>query len=151
MRALFFIGFILVAWSTGGVVTAGDEPTDELALGKAEILELVREKSTECRKEKDQSLCTNFFSTEGVFKRRMHDDDARRDGRWFLDQAVADLEAEDGSFHPDNDGVFHHGFDRRALTGMARDAGFRDPAVCTASVVRKPGRDYPVLLLTATR
>ncbi|MGD1983426.1 MAG: hypothetical protein PVF93_05925 [Chromatiaceae bacterium] len=85
MRALFFIGFILVAWSTGGVVTAGDEPTDELALGKAEILELVREKSTECRKEKDQSLCTNWFGKYGTFKRQMHADDARREGVWFVD------------------------------------------------------------------
>jgi hypothetical protein len=85
MRALCFIGFILVAWSTGGVVTAGDEPTDELALGKAEILELVREKSTECRKEKDQSLCTNWFGKYGTFKRQMHADDARREGVWFVD------------------------------------------------------------------
>lgn len=64
---------------------AGDEPTDELALTKAEILELVREKSTECRKEKDQSLCTNWFGKYGEFKRQMHDDGARREGVWFVD------------------------------------------------------------------
>lgn len=65
--------------------------------------------------------------------------------------ALADLDAEDGSFHPDNEGVHHFGFDRDALVGMARDAGFRDPEVATASVLRKPARDYPVFLLTASR
>ena len=48
---------------------------------------LVYGNTTACRKEKDQSLCTNFFSTEGEFKRRMHEDDARKDGRWFLDDS----------------------------------------------------------------
>lgn len=68
-----------------GFAVAGGEPTDELALSKAEILELVREKSTECRKEKDQSLCTNWFGKYGSFKRLMHADEARREGVWFVD------------------------------------------------------------------
>ena len=65
--------------------------------------------------------------------------------------ALADLETEDGSFHPDNEGVHHFGFDREALIDMARNAGFRDPEVSTASVLRKPHGDFPVLLLTAMR
>jgi SAM-dependent methyltransferase len=65
--------------------------------------------------------------------------------------ALADLVTEDGSFHPDNEGVHHFGFDRDALIGMARDAGFRDPEVATASILRKPHGDFPVFLLTATR
>lgn len=65
--------------------------------------------------------------------------------------AIADLDAEDGSFHTDDTGVFHFGFDRDTLLGMARDAGFRDAEITTASVVRKTGRDYPVFLLTAIR
>lgn len=85
MRALLSLGFVLFVWSTSWVATAGGEPTDELALGKAEILELVREKSTECRKEKDQSLCTNWFGKYGTFKRQMHADNARREGVWFVD------------------------------------------------------------------
>lgn len=66
-------------------VPASGEPTDELALTKAELLELVREKSTECRKEKDQSLCTNWFGKYGTFTRMMHEDGARREGVWFVD------------------------------------------------------------------
>ena len=80
--------FLLTASSLAliaGLAIAGGEPTDELALSKAGILELVREKSTECRKEKDQSLCTNWFGKYGEFKRQMHADDARRVGVWFVD------------------------------------------------------------------
>ena len=38
-----------------------------------------------CRKEKDQSTCTTYFSAEGVVKRRMHADGKRREGSWETD------------------------------------------------------------------
>ena len=50
-----------------------------------DIIELVSEKTVECRKEKDQSLCSNWFTEDGVVKRLMHDDGARREGVWFVD------------------------------------------------------------------
>lgn len=84
MRRLEWVMAACLATSST-LVLAGGEPTDELALGKAEILELVREKSTECRREKDQDLCTNWFGKYGEFKRQMHEDDARRNGVWFVD------------------------------------------------------------------
>lgn len=59
-----------------------DEP---VALDRDTIIELVSEKTTECRKEKDGSMCSNYFSEDGVIKRVMHEDDARRDGVWFVD------------------------------------------------------------------
>ena len=62
---------------------------------------------------------------------------------------VADLDAEDGSFHSEDTGVFHNGFEREAIAALAAAAGFADVAVRAASVVRKPQRDYPVFLLTA--
>jgi hypothetical protein len=68
-----------------GPVFAAGEPTDELALTKDELIELVREKTTECRREKDQDLCTNWFGRYGEFKRLMHDSGARRAGVWFVD------------------------------------------------------------------
>ena len=55
------------------------------ALKRAEIVELVREKTIACRKEKDQSLCSNWFSKDGVVRRLMHDDGARKEGVWFVD------------------------------------------------------------------
>lgn len=66
--------------------------------------------------------------------------------------ALADLDTEDGSFHPpDTEGVFHAGFDREALGALVRDAGFSDVAFTTACEVDRDGRRYPVFLVTATK
>lgn len=62
--------------------------------------------------------------------------------------AIADLDSEDGSFHGEAAGVFHKGFDREAISGAARSAGFNDVAVTSASVVHKENRDYPAFLLS---
>lgn len=65
---------------------AGGDPQPDLdALDRDTIIELVSDKTTECRKEKDGSLCANYFAEDGVFKRLMYDDGARRDGVWFID------------------------------------------------------------------
>lgn len=63
--------------------------------------------------------------------------------------AIADLDIEDGSFHSEDTGVHHHGFDRQALAEQFTKAGFTDVMVGDASVVHKPQGDYPVFLLTA--
>lgn len=62
--------------------------------------------------------------------------------------ALADLDSEDGSFHSEDTGVFHKGFDRAAISRIAEGEGFGEVVVVSASVVRKPQRDYPVFLLT---
>jgi 2-polyprenyl-3-methyl-5-hydroxy-6-metoxy-1,4-benzoquinol methylase len=65
--------------------------------------------------------------------------------------ALADLDAEDGSFHPPGtEAVFHPGFDRDELAAKFRRAGFEDVAFQTAvEVVRESGQAYPVFLVTA--
>jgi len=88
--------------------------SDTPALDRDEIIDLVSEKTTECRKEKDQSLCSNWFSGDGEIKRIMHADGARKDGRWFIDDrdrlcilwngkikalCFAVLAQSDGSYH----------------------------------------------------
>jgi len=66
--------------------------------------------------------------------------------------ALADLDAEDGSFHPPGtEGVFHHGFDRTAFTQLLTEAGFVDVEFTTACQVTKAGRRYAVFLVTAAR
>ena len=65
--------------------------------------------------------------------------------------AIADLDSEDGSFHSDNTGVFHHGFDREVLEEIAQEAGFVDVHFDTASTISKPHRDFTVFLLTARK
>ncbi len=63
--------------------------------------------------------------------------------------AIADLDSEDGSFHSDNTGVFHYGFQREALEQIAKEAGFSRIRFDTASTINKPHRDFTVFLLTA--
>jgi SAM-dependent methyltransferase len=66
--------------------------------------------------------------------------------------ALADLDTEDGTFHPANtDGVFHHGFDRARLGQLLADAGFVDVEFGTACEVDKEQRRYPIFLVTARR
>lgn len=66
--------------------------------------------------------------------------------------ALADLDTEDGLFHPpEAEGVFHHGFDRDALGALFVEAGFRDVSFRTACEVHRDARAYPIFLLTATR
>jgi tRNA (cmo5U34)-methyltransferase len=63
--------------------------------------------------------------------------------------ALADLESEDGSFHEDPTGVFHHGFSADELSNMLTAAGFSSIAITTATKVVKGDRAYPVFLCTA--
>lgn len=65
--------------------------------------------------------------------------------------AIADLDKEDGSFHSEDTGVFHNGFDRNEFLSFAKNAGFRDLKIQTASVMDKPTGNYPVFLLTAKK
>ncbi len=66
--------------------------------------------------------------------------------------ALADLDAEDGTFHPpDAEGVYHAGFDREALAALLQAAGFSTPRFTTACEVEKEGRRYPIFLVTASR
>lgn len=65
--------------------------------------------------------------------------------------ALVDLDAEDGSFHSDMEGIHHQGFEREAVAGKARDAGFTDVSVTDAPDLDRDGRTYPLFLLTARR
>lgn len=66
--------------------------------------------------------------------------------------ALADLDREDGSFHPPGtEGVFHHGFERQSLGAMLQEAGFSDVRFVTACEVTRDGCRYPIFLATATR
>ena len=67
-------------------------------------------------------------------------------GGWV---ALADLESEDGSFHEDSTGIFHHGFSVAELTDMLEKAGFSSIVITTAATVTKGDRTFPVLLATA--
>jgi len=65
--------------------------------------------------------------------------------------AISDLDKEDGSFHTEDTGVFHSGFDRGEIASVARQAGFDNVEVVSASVIRRETGNYPVFLLIASR
>lgn len=65
--------------------------------------------------------------------------------------AISDLDLEDGSFHTEDTGVYHFGFERDTIVGAANKAGFREVEIIDASLVHKPHGEYPVFLLTAKR
>jgi 2-polyprenyl-3-methyl-5-hydroxy-6-metoxy-1,4-benzoquinol methylase len=69
---------------------------------------------------------------------------------------VADLDTEDGSFHRDNTGVFHFGFDRERLADLLRSVGFEEVRAVTAAsfskeVVGGGIKPFSVFLLVARR
>lgn len=81
MRLLvWLVASLLVSMST--VVLAAEDPEP---LDRDAVVELVSNKTAECRKEKDQSLCTNYFSDEGVVVQVLKEDGERKDGVWFVD------------------------------------------------------------------
>lgn len=66
--------------------------------------------------------------------------------------ALADLDREDGTFHPAGaQGVFHHGFVREDLRALLATSGFVDIEFVTALEVVKDGKPYGIFLVTATR
>jgi 2-polyprenyl-3-methyl-5-hydroxy-6-metoxy-1,4-benzoquinol methylase len=66
--------------------------------------------------------------------------------------ALADLDKEDGSFHPaDTVGVFHSGFDRDALQTILEKHGFDNVHYLTAHTVDKENGRFPVFLVIATK
>ena len=66
--------------------------------------------------------------------------------------ALADLDEEDGSFHPaDIEGIYHAGFNREALGSVLSRHAFSDIRFITAHTINKEDRSYPVFLVLATR
>ena len=65
--------------------------------------------------------------------------------------ALADLDAEDGSFHGHADGVFHLGFDRVVFAKQLAAAGFHGLRFDTAARTVKNGRSYAIFLAVARK
>lgn len=66
--------------------------------------------------------------------------------------ALADLDEEDGSFHPaDVQGVYHAGFNREALHSLLSRHAFENIRFTTAHTVIKDAKSYPVFLVLARR
>jgi 2-polyprenyl-3-methyl-5-hydroxy-6-metoxy-1,4-benzoquinol methylase len=66
---------------------------------------------------------------------------------------IADIDTEDGTFHPDNTGVKHFGFDRAELKQLFTEAGFSDLRDTTAATVvrEEEKRTYTVFLISGKK
>jgi 2-polyprenyl-3-methyl-5-hydroxy-6-metoxy-1,4-benzoquinol methylase len=69
---------------------------------------------------------------------------------------VADLDQEQGTFHDDNTGVFHFGFDRETLRKLFEKAGLSNVRAVTATEIIKPNqkgdlRTFTVLLMVGEK
>jgi 2-polyprenyl-3-methyl-5-hydroxy-6-metoxy-1,4-benzoquinol methylase len=65
--------------------------------------------------------------------------------------AIADLDKEDGTFHAEDTGVFHLGFERNEMVEMAESAGFKQVKIQKASDAVKPHGTYSIFLLTGRK
>ena len=66
--------------------------------------------------------------------------------------ALADLDKEDGSFHPpDTQGVYHFGFERDSLRTELESHGFEQVEFFTAHTIKGEEKEYPVFLVTAKK
>lgn len=66
--------------------------------------------------------------------------------------ALADLDKEDGSFHPkDTEGVYHFGFERAEFQTLLERNGFENVKFYTAHTIDKNEVKYPIFLVTATK
>jgi len=65
--------------------------------------------------------------------------------------ALADLETEDGTFHQEDTGVFHWGFDQKEFLLLVEEAGFKNAKIQTISVAKKAQGEYPIFLLIAQK
>ena len=81
----------------------------------------------------------NFFTT--IYKNI-------KDGGFI---AIADLESEDGSFHSDNAGVFHFGFNQEKLCEIVHNCGFKNIIFENINTIKKPHGEFGVFLLNATK
>lgn len=66
--------------------------------------------------------------------------------------ALADLDEEDGSFHPKGmEDVYHDGFERSEFQATLEKHGFKDINFETAHTINGETRPYPIFLALATK
>ncbi len=64
---------------------------------------------------------------------------------------IADLDKEDGSFHENNNGVYHFGFSADEFEEFFVNAGFEKPQITVAHTIDKELKSYDVLFCFARK
>ncbi|WP_028865636.1 class I SAM-dependent DNA methyltransferase [Psychromonas aquimarina] len=65
--------------------------------------------------------------------------------------AIADLDIEDGSFHTEDTGIFHFGFDREMFLDTAKKAGFKNLNISSACTAVRADAEYQIFILTGNK
>ncbi len=66
--------------------------------------------------------------------------------------ALADLDSEEGDFHPPGtEGIYHFGFERRELGSLLKQEGFDSIRFITAHTIERNEKLYPVFLVVAQK
>jgi len=65
--------------------------------------------------------------------------------------AIADLQTEDGTFHSDNTGVYHFGFDEKQLSKIILSYGFKDIKFEIINTITKTQKEFKVFLISAKK
>ena len=92
------------------------------------------------------SMTLHHVQDLGAFFKTIHNN--LKDGGFI---AIADLEKEDGTFHSDNTGVHHFGFDKQELCDIVAQSGFNNIIFETINIIQKPHKDFNIFLLGATK
>lgn len=79
-------GFLVLLGLLAGAPCGADEAPGRM-LDFDGIEYLLSGNTAECRKEKDQSLCVNYFSDEGALVQVLRVDGERKEGAWFIDDS----------------------------------------------------------------
>jgi len=61
------------------------------------------------------------------------------------------IDNSDGTFHDDNTGVYHHGFDKDYIERVFKEIGFKEVNVKTVNKIEKNGREYGVFLIAGRK
>jgi cyclopropane fatty-acyl-phospholipid synthase-like methyltransferase len=65
--------------------------------------------------------------------------------------ALADLKIEDGTFHKEDTGVHHFGFDTNSFKEIGKSVGFKNIKIYTLDNVVKPWKEYEMFLFVAQK
>ncbi len=77
-----------------------------------------------------------------MFVRKLYDS-LKKDGYLF----IADLAVEDGTFHSDNCGVEHYGFNMQSIKDLFIDQGFKNITIEILNTIEKPHNIFDVFII----
>ena len=151
LALLPYVGSITAVDASGEMLRMLDEKLKALRIGNVHTMPCDIAKTTLPAAEFDlivSSMVLHHIPDVSQTLRRLRP--CLRSGGWI---ALADLDSENGTFHSDSTGVFHHGFDRGEICRWLQAAGFMDTTAREAHRIVRPSADgqsheYPVFLVT---